>query len=92
MHGRIHVLAETQEWLEANSNGAVLHRHVKTLDKPSKIEQLGLDINIPNGYVCSNVEDLLVSLVSISPSLYLPPPPRRTRMLCQENTFGGKQK
>ena len=28
MHGRIKVLSETQEWMESNANGGIIHRHV----------------------------------------------------------------
>ena len=35
---------------------------VKTVDSPSKLEQLNLpDVKVPRGYVCSNEQDLLVS-------------------------------
>jgi hypothetical protein len=34
---------------------------IRSLDKPSKLEQLNLDIKTPPGYVCSNEQDLMVS-------------------------------
>jgi len=62
------VIGDDAEWVKKFGHKGILHRHIRTPDQPSIIEELGVNVKVAKGYVCSTVEDLLDAYKAIGTS------------------------
>ncbi|EKX41719.1 hypothetical protein GUITHDRAFT_74499 [Guillardia theta CCMP2712] len=55
----VSVFGEDLEWVQKFGSKGILHRHVRSLDTPSIIEEIDPNIRVARGYGCSTVDDLV---------------------------------
>ena len=58
-HPQVRVVGDNFEWRATFGSKAILHRHMKYLDVPSRMETIDPSIPVPHGYICSDTEDLV---------------------------------
>ena len=58
-HPQVRVLGDNFEWRAIFSSKGILHRHMKSLDVPSRLELIDASIPVPQGFICSDTEDLV---------------------------------
>eukprot|EP00960_Hanusia_phi_P000025 502-Hanusia_phi.AAC.2 len=55
----VSVFGEDLEWVQKFGSKGILHRHIRSLDTPSIIEEIDPNIRVAKGYGCSTVDDLV---------------------------------
>lgn len=61
-HLGVKIIGEHDSWMDQYSSKGILHRHIQTPQIPSTLEKLGVGkVNVPRGWVCDTVEDLLLA-------------------------------
>ena len=60
-HPRVRAFVDNEEWKAMFGTKAILHRHIKDLHTPSMIETIDPTIPVAQGFVCSDVVDLVAA-------------------------------
>lgn len=58
-HPQVRVIGDNFDWRAIFSSKGILHRHMKALDVPSRVELIDSSIPVAQGYICSDTEDLV---------------------------------